>query len=415
MTITHDNPLQASTDDMSAPNHPELNMEQTVPWQPLAGIRVLDFSVLLPGPMATVMLADLGAEVIKVEPLTGDHARNVPALGPGFRNANRNKRSLALNLKHPDSAAIIRRLVTHFDVAIEAFRPGVADRLGVGHKQLQALHPSLVYCSLSGYGQSGPWRDAPGHDLNYLASAGALAFSGHWFGKPRRSSLPVADMSGGSLAACAILSALQERSRTGRGVYLDMSLFEATLFFTAMRYGLDGDRLIPGHPYPTNDLFETADNKMIALGVGTEEHFWINFRDAVASMAPEILELRFQSDAARRQHGDELATLLQRLFRTRTAGEWMALLRRHEVPASLCLTPEEAVESEHVRTRQMVRGSGAEASVPFPVWADGQRGGRWVQQPAPRLGQDGAAILQECGFTETEARQFRETGVVGGA
>ncbi len=388
-------------------------MEQTASWQPLAGIRVLDFSVLLPGPLATVMLADLGAEVVKVEPVTGDNARNVPALGPIFRNANRNKRSLALNLKHPDSASIIERLAARSDVAVETFRPGVAERLGVGHEKLQALHPGLIYCSLSGYGQSGPWRDAPGHDLNYLAAAGAFTFSGHWFGKPRRSGLPVADMSGGSLAACAILSALQERSRTGRGVYLDMSLFEATLFFTAARHGLDRDRFIPDHPYPTNDLFETADERMVALGVGTEEHFWINFRDAVAPIAPEILEPRFQTDAGRRQHGDELATWLQRLFRTRPATEWMELLQRHDVPVSLCLTPKEASEAEHVRARRMVHGSGTEATVPFPVWADGQRGGR-MERPAPQLGQDTADILTEIGFSKAEVGDFKRAGIVSG-
>src|SRR5436305_4019835 len=206
-------------------------------WLPLDGVRVVDFSMFVPGPFASSILSDLGADVIKVEPPRGDPGRGyVPVQ---FETENRNKRSIALDLKHGDAPPVVEKLVAHAQVVMEGFRPGVAQRLGIDYETLRRHNARLVYCSISGYGQTGPWGERPGHDVNYVAAAGGLAFPGQWLKKPARSSLPVADMAGGSFAAVAVASALFERSRTGSGACLDLSLFEAAFFWAAMRHGLE--------------------------------------------------------------------------------------------------------------------------------------------------------------------------------
>src|SRR5438067_8330969 len=178
------------------------------PWLPLDGVRVVDFSMFVPGPFASSILADLGADVIKVEPPRGDPGRSyVPVQ---FETENRNKRSIALDLKQREASNVVARLVEKAQVVIEGFRPGVAKRLGIDYETLRRHNGALVYCSISGYGQSGPWRERPGHDVNYVAAAGGLAFPGQWRKPPTRSSLPVADMAGGAFAAVAILAAVRE-------------------------------------------------------------------------------------------------------------------------------------------------------------------------------------------------------------
>ena len=368
-------------------------------WQPLRGVRVLDFTPLLPGPFATLALADLGADVVKVEPPGGDFARHMPSLL--FRMANRNKRSLALDLKHPGAEAVVRRLAAWADVAIEAFRPGVADRLGIGAVALRADNPRLVYCSLSGYGQTGPARLWPGHDGNYLAASGALALSGHWGEPPRRSGIPVADLAGGSYAAIAILAALHERDATGVGRTLDLSLAEAAMSFAAIRHGLDLAEPSQEHLWPTNDLFETADGATIALGI-VEPRFWDNFVAAASDLAPDLADARYATEPDRRRNGDALAARLRDVMRLRAAAEWMRRFETHDVPAQRVLTPAEASRSAQTEARGMVLARGGERHIPFPVRVDGRRGAA-LRGLAPALGADTADILREIGFGAEEA------------
>src|SRR2546423_6015666 len=175
------------------------------PWLPLDGVRVVDFAMFVPGPFASSILADLGADVIKVEPPRGDPGRSyVPVQ---FDTENRNKRSIALDRKNADAKAVVEKLVERADVVMEGFRPGVAKRLGIDYETLRSHNAQLVYCSISGYGQTGPWRERPGHDVNYVAAAGGLAFPGQWLREPARSSLPIADMAGGGFAPPALLPA----------------------------------------------------------------------------------------------------------------------------------------------------------------------------------------------------------------
>jgi len=370
------------------------------PWQPLAGVRVVDFSMFIPGPFASAIFADLGAEVIKVEAPRGDPGRGyIPVQ---FRMENRNKRSLALDLKNAGAAKVVEKLAAHADVVIEGFRPGVAKRLGIDFETLSAFNAKLVYCSISGYGQTGPWRERPGHDVNYVAAAGALAFPGQWLKAPARSSLPLADMSGGAFAAIAVLSALHQRSETGAGVQLDLSLFESAFFWAAMRHGLDPQVDPRAHIFPVNDVFETADGKRLTLGI-LEEHFWENF----LAVAPELRDERFATDALRRKHGDELSLRIEKTLRSRSAAEWLQLLGRHDVPVDLCVTPAEAKEIPHVKERKTACGD----FVPFPVWADGRRGAR-IRCGVPRLGEHSREILVELGFDDAEIAEMRRTGSV---
>jgi crotonobetainyl-CoA:carnitine CoA-transferase CaiB-like acyl-CoA transferase len=394
---------------MSEPTALRASETPVVGWQPLAGVKVLDFSALLPGPFGTLALADLGADVVKVEPPGGDFARHMPS--SLFRMANRNKRSLVLDLKHADAQEVVRRLTLWADVAIEGFRPGVVGRLGVDAGALMAINPRLVYCSLSGYGQTGPWRDIPGHDGNYLAGAGALALSGHWGEAPRRSGIPVSDLAGGTYAAVAILAALIERARTGQGRALDLSLAEAAMSFAAIRHGLDLDEPSQEHLWPTNDLFETADGRLIALGI-VEEHFWQGLVAAARDIAPDLADERYADEPGRRRYGDALSARLRQVMRMRAAADWLARFETHDVPAQLCLTPAEASRSAQIAGREMVMAMNGERHIPFPLRVDGERGAG-LRHTAPTTGEHTDAVLGEIGFDTAEIAQLRATGLCG--
>jgi crotonobetainyl-CoA:carnitine CoA-transferase CaiB-like acyl-CoA transferase len=370
------------------------------PWLPLSGVRVVDFSMFVPGPFASAILADLGAEVIKVEPPRGDPGRGyVPVQ---FETENRNKRAIAIDLKKPSSRQVLDKLIPQTDVVLEGFRPGVAKRLGIDHDTLTKLNGKLVYCSISGYGQTGPWGERPGHDVNYVAAAGALAFPGQWLQKPARSSLPIADMGGGTFAAIAILSALYERNFSGRGCYLDMSLFESGFFWAAQRHSLDPDVDPRAHIFPVNDVFETQDGKRLTLGI-LEEHFWNGF----VALVPELQKEEFSSDALRRKNGDLLSKKLSEVMKTRPAADWIRILEENDVPVDLCVTPGEAAKHPQLVEREAVERGYAK----FPVWANGRRGGR-IARPTPKLGEHSREVLVELGLDDADIADLIRSKVV---
>jgi crotonobetainyl-CoA:carnitine CoA-transferase CaiB-like acyl-CoA transferase len=367
------------------------------PWLPLAGVRVVDFSMFVPGPFASAILSDLGADVIKMEMTKGDPGRGyVPVQ---FETENRNKRSLSLDLKNPAAGEVVRRLARDAQVVLEGFRPGVARRLGIDFDALRKANPKLVYCSISGYGQTGPWRERPGHDVNYVAAAGALAFPGQWLKPPARSSLPVADMGGGAFAAIAVLAALRE----GKGAYLDVSLFESAFFWAAMRHSLDPHVDPRAHIFPVNDVFETKDGKRLTLGI-LEEHFWKSF----VRLAPELEDERFATDALRRKHGELLSVQLEKTMKTRSASEWLALCEQNDVPVDLAVTPGEAARLPQLVERQATERGYAK----FPVWANGRRAGR-IARRTPKLGEHSREILVELGFDDGEIAELVRNGTLG--
>ena len=365
-------------------------------WLPLSGVRVVDFSMFVPGPFCSSILADLGADVIKVEPPKGDPGRAyVPVQ---FNTENRNKRSIAVDLKK-NALSVVEKLIRKSSVVIEGFRPGVAKRLGIDYDKAKTFNPKIVYCSISGYGQTGPWRERPGHDVNYVAAAGGLAYPGQWLKEPARSSLPVADMAGGAFAAIAILAALRE----GKSVHLDLSLFESAFFMTAMRHGLDPNADARAHLFPVNDVFETADGKRLTLGI-LEEHFWQNF----VKLAPELAQERFSTDAKRRENGDVLSVSLEEIVARKSAADWIRLLEEHDVPVDLCVTPGEAArENPQLRERKAVtRGFAG-----FPVWANGARGGS-VRSGTPKPGEHSREILVELGFDDADIAHLVKDGIL---
>lgn len=373
------------------------------PWLPLEGIRVVDFSMFVPGPFCSAILADLGAAVIKVEPPKGDPGRTyVPVQ---FETENRNKRSLALDLKTASAPRVLARLAEKADIIIEGFRPGVAKRLGIDYGTLAKYNPRLIYCSISGYGQSGPWRERPGHDVNYIAAAGALAFPGHWLKPPARSCIPVADMGGGAFAAIAILSALHERETRSSGVELDLSLFETAFFWAAMRHSLDPEVDPRAHIFPVNDVFECADGKRLTLGI-LEEHFWQNFVRCVPGFDGD----EFASDEKRRANGDALSAKLAQALRARPAAEWVKLFEANDIPVDVCVTPGEAARLPQLKERRAVCGTHAL----FPVWANARRGGA-IRSGTPRLGEHSREVLVELGFDDGEIAEFMKSGAVKAA
>ena len=381
---------------------------QSNPWLPLDGITVVDFSMFVPGPFCSAILADLGAEVIKVESINGDPGRGyVPVQ---FRTENRNKRSIAINLKAPESRPIVRKLAEKADIALEGFRPGVARRLGIDYMSLAAHNPRIIYCAISGYGQTGPWRERPGHDVNYIAAAGGLSFPGQWLTPPSRSSLPIADMGGGSAAAAAVLAALYERTKTGKGVELDVSLFEAGFFWSAMRHSLSHDVGYKAHIFPVNDIFQTKDGRRLTLGI-LEDHFWNNFVKACALEAPDLQDQKYSTDVLRRENGDALSARLAEVIAKRTADDWVTVLEEADVPVDLCLTPAEAASLPQIVARHDVAEVGGEKFALFPVHANGKRGGS-LRRPVPKAGEHTREILVEIGMDDADIAEVIRSGAV---
>jgi len=378
------------------------------PWLPLDGITVVDFSMFVPGPFCSAIFADLGAEVIKVEAINGDPGRGyVPVQ---FRTENRNKRSIAINLKAPEAKPIVRKLAEKADIALEGFRPGVAKRLGIDYHSLAAHNPRIIYCSISGYGQTGPWRERPGHDVNYIAAAGGLSFPGQWLKAPSRSSLPVADMGGGSAAAAAVLAALYDRTKTGKGVELDVSLFEAGFFWSAMRHSLSHGVDPKAHIFPVNDIFEARDGRRLTLGI-LEDHFWNNFLKAVEGAAPDLQDSKYSTDVLRRENGDALSARLAQVLAMKTAQEWVSALEAVDVPVDLCLTPAEAASLPQIVAREDVQEIGGEKFALFPVHAHGKRGGS-LRRPVPKTGEHTREILVEIGMDDADIAEVLKSGAV---
>ncbi|WP_214367271.1 CaiB/BaiF CoA transferase family protein [Pseudonocardia sp. H11422] len=366
----------------------------TAPPGCLSGVRVLDLSSYLPGPFCTQILADLGASVIKVEGPGGDAARQLP--GALHESANRNKRSVVLDLKTDRGQELGRRLAAGADVFVEGFRPGVVDRLGMSYSAVRAVNPSIVYCSVSGFGQTGPLRDVPGHDVTYLAASGVLSFPGSWGDRlPRRPGVPVSDLAASTYATVAILAALYQRRDTGEGAHLDLAITDAALAFASVRAdaNLDDQGTDHSHLHPANDLFEAADGVTIAIGA-VEEHFWERLAAMLAEEVPALADPRFGSATARRAAGDELVTLLRRAVRARPATEWLAAFAAADIPAHRVLSVPEAGRSPHVRTRGIVADSAAGRHVVFPVLRDGAAMGR-VHSPAPALGAHTEQVLTD--------------------
>jgi crotonobetainyl-CoA:carnitine CoA-transferase CaiB-like acyl-CoA transferase len=376
----------------------------------LDGVKVLDLTRLLPGGYCTLLLADFGADVLKVEdPNGGDYIRWMPPYYGGdaerangtasayFLALNRNKRSIKLNLKEEAGRDALLRLAEDHDVLVESFRPGVMDRLGVGYEALRERNPRLIYCAISGYGQDGPLTARSGHDTNYLGLAGLLGLTGQRGGPPIQSAGQIADLGGGGLmAAVGILVALHEREHSGEGQLVDISMTDGSIswlsmviarYFCEQKTPLRGDLELAGaivcyFPY------ETKDGKWISLGA-LEPKFWHNWCDGAGR--PDLKEKQFEHPSS--DAGAEVAAV----FKERSRDEWTTFAAEHDCCLEPILDLDEALESDLVRAREMVieldqPGIGTVSQAGFPIKMS--RTPASVRRPAPALGEQDAEVLE---------------------
>lgn len=391
----------------------------------LTGVRVLDLSMLPPGAFCCMILGDLGAEIVKVEShLLGDLTRQAPPhVGQEscyFMSVNRNKKSIALNLKRKEGREIALKLARTADVIIEGFRPGRVKRLGIAYGDIQPLNPDIVYCSLSGYGQEGPFRDRAGHDINYAALAGmldVLTQPGEAVFVP---GVQLADLAGALFAAIGILSALVARSLRGTGMYIDVSLFDSVLSLmtgsaaTCMSADTPverGQRYVLG-TYPCYRVYETKDGRYMALGAA-EAVFWADFCEAIGRK--DLVPKRIPEGTER----ESVLSEIQRIFAGRTREEWMRFFADKNVCCEPVNTLEEALSAPQVTGRDMLweidhptAGRLQQIGLPLRSGLSTSEGLRRTASPPPLLGQHTVEILQSLGYDDDAIQQLRAKRVV---
>ncbi|WP_420642917.1 CaiB/BaiF CoA transferase family protein [Candidatus Leptofilum sp.] len=396
---------------------------------PLNQLKILDFSTLLPGPYATMMLADLGADIIRIEaPNRPDLARQLPPHGEDGQSAqhallNRGKRSLGLNLKEPVAVEIVQKLVVEqgYNIIVEQFRPGVMDRLGVGYAQLKEQCPQLIFCSLTGYGQTGPYKDRAGHDLNYLALSGLLSFYGRKSQSAPPPPLPtqVADIGAGSLhLAIGLLAAVIRRMQSGEGGQLDISMFDGTLAWNALgaskllvggeNPALEGELLNGGTYY---DIYETADGRYLAVG-SLEPKFWQGFCRAIER--DDLIAPGMDYDIANQQR---FKAEIRQAIQGKSLAAWRTIFAALDVCVEPVLTTAEALNDPQTQARNMI------------VELPNQAGGRQKQIASPiklsdhapsypfsgvPLGWHSDEILGQIGYTKSEIDVLFAQNVVAG-
>jgi crotonobetainyl-CoA:carnitine CoA-transferase CaiB-like acyl-CoA transferase len=390
----------------------------------LQGIRILDFTTIVLGPYATQTLGDLGADVIKIEPLQGDLFRAVRpgrsrSMGAGFIGFNRNKRSLAIDLKRPEARDVLARLVAGADAVVHNMRPKAAEALGLGYAQLQALKPDLVYAFAAGYDQSGPNAGEPAYDDIIQAAAGVAALNANAQGQPRYLSTILCDKVGGLHLAVAVATALAHRARTGLGCCIEAPMFESTVAFL-MSEQLGGETFIPalgstGYDRlsaPNRKPYATRDGHMAILPYNSSH--WTAFLELIGraelAHSPQV-----QDPVLRSQNVDALYALIAEVAPTRTTAEWLAALRAADIPCArvnsvgdLLHDPHLAATGFFVEYDHPTEGRLRAPRAPFR-WHDGQE---LPDRPAPRPGHDGRAVLREAGLADAAINDLVNGGVL---
>jgi len=395
---------------------------------PLEGVRVLDLSRLLPGGFCSLLLADFGADVVKVEDTgMGDYVRWAPPYHEGVQDSaksalflalNRNKTSIRINLKSDEGREVLLRLARNADVVLESFRPGVLDRLGVGYEALKQVNPRIVVCAISGYGQDGPLRDRSGHDMNYLGLVGVLGLTGDRDGPPVQAAGQIADLGGGALmAAFGILAALRERDTSGEGQFVDVSMADGALSWLAMvaaRYLAEGVAPVRGNLELAGSLvcyrpYECADG-WVTLGA-LEPKFWSAWCKGVGR--EDLIEKQFE------RPGSAVHAEVAEIFMQRTRDDWQQFASEHDCCLEPVLELDEALDSELVKAREMVveiDQPGAERPVRLlglPVKLS-RTPGDARRLPGPGLGEQTDAVLTGAGYGDDEIAALKQSGAVAG-
>jgi crotonobetainyl-CoA:carnitine CoA-transferase CaiB-like acyl-CoA transferase len=388
----------------------------------LSGFKVLDLSRLLPGPFCSMLLADMGADVIKVEdPKQGDYIRWWPPLigkNSGFHVVlNRNKQSLTLNLKLPEGKELFKRFVREADVLLEGFRPGVMTKLGLGYETLKIINPQLVYCSITGYGTEGQRAQKAGHDINYLALNGVLSHSGRE-GQPSMTGVQIADLGGGALlAAFSIVTALLARERLGVGQFIDVPMMDGALAWNCLRWGKYlGDKQIPSpgddflnHGFACYNIYETRDGRHMSLGA-LEPQFWKAF--CLAAKRPEWNQPNYFEPGP---HQQALQQEVASFFRQRTLTDWIDHFKGIDCCCEPIMNLAEVMEDPDMKTRQMV------VEMMHESWGAYRQLGiapkfsltpGTIKTHAPELGEHTSSILGELGVSPDEIRELRMKGAI---
>jgi len=380
--------------------------------QALAGIKVLELSRVLAGPWCGMTLADLGADVIKVEPRNGDDTR---ALGPPFLDGlsayfaccNRNKRSIALDLGSPGAAAVIERLARWADVVIQNYRTGTDRVLGVDYERLSAINPRLVYCSISGYGRTGPGKDLPGYDFVIQAEAGLMSITGPRAGEPSKVGVAVADIATGMNAAIAVLAALRAREHSGCGQFIDISLFDtqlqglANVASSAVFTGEEARRY--GNAHPSIVPYQTfrASDDWFALAVASQK-LWEQLCRALGREA-WIADARYADNPARVSNRESLVAELSALFAAHPVAHWLALFEAAGIPCGPILGVKQATEHPIAAARGMRVEVDGVPMIGSPLKLSDTP--VQYQRPPPRLGEHGDEIVRELGLDPTALRE----------
>ena len=379
----------------------------------LHGISVLDLSTQMPGPYCSMILADLGAEVIKVEAPGGDPLRAYP---PMFDSVNRGKRSIALDLKSTEGKAILERLAGRADLMLEGFRPGVAARLGVDYASVAKIKPDILYCSISGFGQDGPYRDRPGHDINYLALGGILGLEVPIAGRPCPPPVLVSDLAAGQFAAIALLAALVGRLRAGAGQYIDLSMTDGVVSWVGTELArLHAEGKSPDHPNvtvaPHYEIFAAADGEFVALGIVYEDHFWRNLCDLLG-----LPGWRQWNNDERIRRYEEIRGELRRIFFRQTRTEWERLFEGVDVPFAGVASLAEVFQDPQFRHRGLFAelasstGSGTSRQVGLPMKFSAAECA--PHGAPPRLSEHATAILGDLGYTAEAIAALAASGTV---
>ncbi|MBU3670603.1 MAG: CoA transferase [Polynucleobacter sp.] len=391
---------------------------------PLAGVRVLDVSQVMAGPYCCMLLADLGADVIKVEPPgTGDQTRGAMSFkmkgsdSMGFLNMNRNKRSITLNLKTDAGKKVFFELVKTADILVENYRPGVMKKLGIDYPSLQKINPGLVYASISGFGQTGPWADRPGFDLMAQAMSGVMSVTGYPDGPPVKAGVPVADIGCALFAVYGILSAYIGKAKTGQGQFIDASLFDSALAFsiwdTAQYWGtgVEPEKLgTANHMSAPYQAMKASDGYFV-MGA-TNQKLWKLLCEKIGRI--ELYEDdRFKTNPLRLANRVELASELEKTFVTKTSEEWVDLLLAEGIPAGPINTYPQAFNSEHGRHRKMRMEidhpiEGTVPNIGFAVKMMGTP--QQIRKHPPLLGEHNAELLKELGIAGEELKALEEGG-----
>ena len=391
--------------------------------KPLDGLRVIDLTQAMAAPYCTMNLADMGADVIKVEPPGGEETRRGSVQKNGhsgsFNAINRNKRSLTVNLKAPEGVEIIHRLARTADVFVQNYRPGAAKRLGVAYEDLKAVNPRLIYCSISGFGSTGPYASRGGYDLIAQGMSGIISVTGEEDGRPAKSGVPLSDLAAGLFGAYGILGALEYRERTGEGQFVDTSLLEAAMALTvweSTEYWATGQTpraLGSAHRLAAPYQALPASDGWFTVGANNDKLF-DGFCRAIGR-SELLADARFAARAQRLEHRRALAAEIEKTTAKESRAYWLARLEAEGVPSGPINTYPEALADPHTLARDMVidlvhPGAGPIKNLGVPVKLSDTPGA--VDRPAPLLGEHNDTILAELGYGESERRALRANGII---